>query len=78
MTKNSKTRRIVRRSVSSGSLVAGFVHGLAQIGSFGTAGPITNYPSTRSDDAIRGDWKRVGGDMQRGMDKVRGRGKAKA
>jgi hypothetical protein len=78
MAKNSKIRRIDRRSVSSGSIIAGFVHGLAQIGSFGTAGPIANYPSTKADDAIRGDWNRVGGDMKRGFEKVREREKAKA
>lgn len=78
MTKIRKPRRIARRVVSSGSVIAGFVHGLAQIGSFGTAGPIASYPSTKTDDAIRGDWNRVGGDMKRGMEKVRSREKAKA
>jgi hypothetical protein len=78
MSKDSKLRRDARRSVSSNSVISGFVHGLAQIGSFGTSGPIANYPNTRSDEAIRGDWNRVGGDMRRGIDRVREREKAKA
>jgi hypothetical protein len=78
MTRNSKTRRILQRSATTGSVLTGFVHGLAQIGSFGSVGSLTGYPKTDSADAIRGDWQRVGADLQRGFEKVRDREKTKA
>jgi len=78
MAKKSRLRRAARGSLPSGSIFSGFVHGLAQIGSFGTPHPLAHYPSARSDDAIRRDWKRLGDDMKRGIDKVREREKAKA
>jgi hypothetical protein len=78
MTRNSKTNRTFRRSATTGSILTGFVHGLAQIGSFASVGSVASYPKTESADAIRGDWQRVGGDLQRGFEKVRDREKAKA
>ncbi|WP_157043148.1 hypothetical protein [Rhodopseudomonas palustris] len=78
MTKTSRLRRTARPSMSSGSIISGFIHGLTQIGSFGHPRPLANYPNAKSDDAIRRDWKRLGDDMRRGIDKVRDREKAKA
>ncbi len=79
MNQNTKTRRILRRSASTGSLVAGFVHGLAQMGSFGSVSAMVNYPKPgKTSDAMQGDWQRVGADMKRGFEKVRDREKAKA
>jgi hypothetical protein len=57
--------------------VAGFVHGLSQMGSFGSAGAMVNYPKPGGADAMQGDWQRVGADMKRGFEKVRSREKAK-
>ncbi|SNS35462.1 hypothetical protein SAMN05216374_0949 [Tardiphaga sp. OK246] len=71
MTRNSKFRRLLTRS-QTGLFVTGFVHGLAQMGSFASAGPITSYPKSNSAEAMKNDWQRVGGDMKRGMTKVRG------
>lgn len=65
------------RSKAGSALVAGFTHGLAQMGSFASAGSLVNYPKA-GDDAIRGDWQRVGGDLQKGLGKVRRGEKAKA
>jgi hypothetical protein len=76
MPQNPKNRRIVKRSATTGSLVAGIVHGLAQMGSFGSVGAMVNYP--KPGDAMKGDWQRVGADMKRGFEKVRSREKAKA
>jgi hypothetical protein len=78
MTRNSKSKRILPQSATAGSILTGFAHGLAQMGSLASVGSLTNYPKARSADAIRGDWQRVGGDLQRGFEKVRDREKAKA
>jgi hypothetical protein len=78
MTRKTKVSRRIFRSATAGSLVTGFVHGLAQIGSFASIGAVASYPKTESADAIRGDWQRVGADLQRGFEKVRDREKAKA
>jgi hypothetical protein len=77
MTENTKTRQRVKRSATTGSLVAGFVHGLAQMGSLGSVSAMVNYPKPRSSDAMQGDWQRVGADMKRGFEKVRNSEKAK-
>jgi hypothetical protein len=80
MTEKRKIGTVVRvaaRKTMASSLVAGFAHGLSQMGSFGTAGALVDYP-TPSKDAIRGDWQRVGGDLKRGFDKVRASEKTKA
>ncbi len=66
------------RNPRSSPLIAGFVNGLAQMGSAGTVGSVASFPKTRSGDAFRGDWNRVGGDLRRGFEKVRAREKAKA
>jgi hypothetical protein len=52
------------------------VHGFAQMGSFGT---IRRQPPRRRsvEEALRGDWVKLGGDMQRSVDKVmRGQGRS--
>jgi hypothetical protein len=66
----------MRSSRSGSSLFAGFAHGLAQMGSLGSVGPLTSFPNTDAADAIKGDWQRVGGDLQDGFKKVRDREKA--
>lgn len=78
----SRSRKILRAAKSGafakkGSLVAGIVHGLAQMGSFASVGPLTRYPKVDA-NALRNDWERVGADMRRGYEQVREREKAKA
>jgi hypothetical protein len=52
------------------NLVAGFSHGMAQMGSFGSVGSLADYPRP-STDSMQRDWQRVGGDLKRGFEKVR-------
>ncbi len=65
-----------RSSVST--LLAGFVHGLAQMGSAATVGPLVKFPKTRSENAFRSDWNHIGSDMERGLEKARSSEEAKA
>ena len=70
--------RITRRVKAAGlSLMIGFSHGLSQMGSFGSVGSLAKYPKPNS-DSMRGDWQRVGADLQTSFEKVRDREKAKA
>jgi hypothetical protein len=66
------------RNPRTNPIITGFVNGLAQMGSAGTVGSTVNFPKTRSGEAFRGDWNRVGGDLKRSFEKVRSREKTKA
>jgi len=56
------------------SISRSFAHGLAQMSSGGLAGPMTwpKLPSNAT-EALREDWRRLGGDMTRAIDNVRER-----
>lgn len=64
---------IIGRARAGSFILRGTAHGLAQMGSFGTARPVAKFPKG-GQEAIHGDWKRLGKDMKRAIGKVRERG----
>jgi hypothetical protein len=55
------------RRASISRVVLGVAHGLAQMGTLGHAAAVERFPANTPQGALRGDWNRVGGDMQRAM-----------
>ena len=66
------------KSVAGSSLSRDIVRGFAQIGSLGRHGNIAKAVNRSSDNAIRSDWNKVGGDMDRAITKTRTRALEKA
>jgi hypothetical protein len=60
-------------------VAGGFVHGVTQMALLGQANAIERFPATVSaTTALRNDWKRIGGDMRRVIEKEEQRVKDKA
>jgi hypothetical protein len=78
MTSSLRIRRLHTPRSTARTVLTGFLHGLAQMGSAATVGTLSGYPKSRSEDAFRSDWNHVGNDMERGIEKARSREEAKA
>jgi len=69
--------RDMRRTAAR--IAGGFVHGIVQMAAFGQASAIERFPSSHSATAaLRSDWRRLGGDMQRAIEKEEQRVKTEA
>lgn len=55
----------------------GVVHGFAQMGSLGYSDVREPAPRKTATEALRGDWERLGGDMERAIEKVKACGTAR-
>jgi hypothetical protein len=53
------------------------VHGFAQMGSLGHSDVRAPAPKKTVTEALRGDWVRLGGDMERAIEKVKASGSSR-